>query len=171
MRGHRHGTPAARPCWSYLFFLISQVFPWMLRVFRSLLGVAPPGKSMDDQTEAPKGERGHLLCALFFIRHNIPYPTRPCTPHTPPNHHEKFFATPLPSLPRPRQKNATSDLFEQLGQMPGGDSLSVHVSFFEIYGGRCQDLLNHRYMMYIQRAGRRGEGGSRGLRERRLPVI
>lgn len=52
---------------------------------------------------------------------------------------------PAPASPsRARQKNATNDLFEQLGQIPAGGSLSVHVSFFEIYGGRCQDLLNHR---------------------------
>ena len=35
--------------------------------------------------------------------------------------------------------------------MPAGGSLSVHVSFFEIYGGRCQDLLNHRHDRFYER--------------------
>lgn len=43
------------------------------------------------------------------------------------------------------QRNATGDLFNQLSEMAGGDSLSVFVSFFEIYGGHCQDLLNDRW--------------------------
>ncbi|CAM9960373.1 unnamed protein product [Ectocarpus fasciculatus] len=63
------------------------------------------------------------------------------------------------------QKNATSDLFDQLGQMPGGGSLSVHVSFFEIYGGRCQDLLNHRHRCVVREDGK-GEVVIAGLQEK-----
>ena len=34
------------------------------------------------------------------------------------------------------------------------DSLSVHVSFFEIYGGRCIDLLNSRKRLAVREDGR-----------------
>ncbi|CAM9277658.1 unnamed protein product [Pylaiella littoralis] len=63
------------------------------------------------------------------------------------------------------QKNATSDLFEQLAQMPSRGSLSVHVSFFEIYGGRCQDLLNHRHRCVVREDGK-GEVVIAGLEEK-----
>eukprot|EP00903_Cladosiphon_okamuranus_P015554 g14359.t1 len=63
------------------------------------------------------------------------------------------------------QKNATSDLFDQLAEMPGGDALSVHVSFFEIYGGRCQDLLNHRHRCVVREDGK-GEVVIAGLQEK-----
>lgn len=42
------------------------------------------------------------------------------------------------------QEHAVDDLFSLLAEAPGGHHLGVYVSFFEIYGGRCQDLLNHR---------------------------
>ena len=36
------------------------------------------------------------------------------------------------------------DLFISLDEDPAYANVQVAVSFFEIYGGRCQDLLNNR---------------------------
>lgn len=43
------------------------------------------------------------------------------------------------------------DLFTLLQRMQSG--LQVYVSFFEIYGGRCQDLLNGRQRLTIREDG------------------
>eukprot|EP01084_Bolivina_argentea_P060308 110184_1 len=52
------------------------------------------------------------------------------------------------------QEQASRDLFHLLrkdSQISG--SLSVLVSFFEIYGGRCQDLLNNRHRVHVREDG------------------
>ena len=45
------------------------------------------------------------------------------------------------------------DLFAELDQRPE-HGLLVFVSFFEIYGGRCQDLLNNRYRLEVREDGK-----------------
>lgn len=42
--------------------------------------------------------------------------------------------------------------------------LSLYVSFFEIYGGRCQDLLNNRHRLVVREDGR-GDVVITGLEE------
>lgn len=66
------------------------------------------------------------------------------------------------------QQNAARDLFELL-RASGGPSqeppaLQVLVSFFEIYGGRCQDLLNDRERLLIREDGK-GDVVIGGLQE------
>eukprot|EP00624_Nannochloropsis_granulata_P006287 evm.model.NODE_46436_length_6083_cov_22.984055.2 len=56
------------------------------------------------------------------------------------------------------QKQVVADVFAHLGdtpstaQAPGG--LAVFVSYFEIYGGRCQDLLNERHRLLVREDGK-----------------
>ena len=45
------------------------------------------------------------------------------------------------------QEMAVQDLFNDL---EGSNDLDVTVSFFEIYGGRCQDLLNERHRLIVR---------------------
>jgi hypothetical protein len=48
------------------------------------------------------------------------------------------------------QALAAQDIFSLKEQLPNhGAGLSVYISFFEIYGGRCQDLLNHRHKLEV----------------------
>jgi hypothetical protein len=56
------------------------------------------------------------------------------------------------------QQQVVADVFAHLGnthstaQAPGG--LAVFVSYFEIYGGRCQDLLNERHRLLVREDGK-----------------
>ncbi|EWM30551.1 kinesin motor domain containing protein [Nannochloropsis gaditana] len=56
------------------------------------------------------------------------------------------------------QQQVVVDVFAHLSQAhatqqaPGG--LGVYVSYFEIYGGRCQDLLNHRHKLLVREDGK-----------------
>ena len=52
------------------------------------------------------------------------------------------------------QAQATLDIFTLLARRAGGPALSVFVSFFEIYGGRCQDLLNNRHRLIVREDGK-----------------
>jgi kinesin family member 2/24 len=52
------------------------------------------------------------------------------------------------------QESAASDIFSTIEEEHGHDSLGVRVSFFEIYGGRCIDLLNRRSRLSIREDGR-----------------
>lgn len=49
------------------------------------------------------------------------------------------------------QKFVADDLFALLDQ--GGMNVQVFVSYFEIYGGRCQDLLNNRQRLNVREDG------------------
>jgi hypothetical protein len=49
---------------------------------------------------------------------------------------------------------AVRDVFADLDQRPDLRDVSVAVSFFEIYGPKCQDLLNGRGKLAVRR--RRG---------------
>mmetsp|Transcript_41184 Transcript_41184/g.54199 ORF Transcript_41184/g.54199 Transcript_41184/m.54199 type:complete len:644 (+) Transcript_41184:338-2269(+) len=52
------------------------------------------------------------------------------------------------------QEYATQDLYGELNSSAAGKNLEVLVSFFEIYGGRCQDLLNRRHRLNIREDGK-----------------
>ena len=54
------------------------------------------------------------------------------------------------------QERAVQDLFAELDNSsdPQLRDLEVLVSFFEIYGGRCQDLLNERHRLQVGRTAR-----------------
>jgi kinesin family protein 2/24 len=45
------------------------------------------------------------------------------------------------------------DLFELLDSDPAHQNTMASVSFFEIYGGRCQDLLNNRNRLCVREDG------------------
>lgn len=64
------------------------------------------------------------------------------------------------------QKFMAEDLFHLLetDSHYQSENLQVGVSFFEIYGGRCQDLLNHRHRLEIREDGD-GEVQVAGLEE------
>lgn len=63
------------------------------------------------------------------------------------------------------QKYVAEDLFHLLeSDKDYAENLTVAVSFFEIYGGRCQDLLNHRNRLDIREDGK-GEVQVAGLEE------
>ena len=47
------------------------------------------------------------------------------------------------------QRRAARELFELLPAPPSGLICAVDVSFFEIYGGRCQDLLHGRRRLQV----------------------
>ena len=49
------------------------------------------------------------------------------------------------------QSLLVDDLFQLLEE--GDGSLQVFISFFEIYGGRCQDLLNNRNRLNVREDG------------------
>jgi len=61
------------------------------------------------------------------------------------------------------QRRTTEDLFQLMSQY-GPRSLKVYLSFYEIYGGRCQDLLNNRNRVEVREDGR-GEVHIVGLNE------
>jgi len=61
------------------------------------------------------------------------------------------------------QSLVAQDLFSLLDQTPS-HGLAVFVSFFEIYGGRCQDLLNNRCRLNVREDGK-GEVVVAGLEE------
>ncbi len=44
---------------------------------------------------------------------------------------------------------AAHDLFAELDARPELNDVEILVSFFEIYGGRCQDLLNARHRLEV----------------------
>lgn len=46
-----------------------------------------------------------------------------------------------------------NDLFEYLTNRPEFSHIQVQVSYFEIYGGRCQDLLNNRERLNVREDG------------------
>jgi kinesin family protein 2/24 len=46
-----------------------------------------------------------------------------------------------------------SDLYAHLGASEKTSSIAVLVSYFEIYGGRCQDLLNNRLRLQVREDG------------------
>jgi len=54
------------------------------------------------------------------------------------------------------QAQATRDIFNLLARRDDSASpnLTVFVSFFEIYGGRCQDLLNNRHRLIVREDGK-----------------
>jgi len=56
------------------------------------------------------------------------------------------------------QRQVVADVFAHLGNTPstaqGPGGLSVFVSYFEIYGGRCQDLLNERHRLSVREDGK-----------------
>ncbi len=52
------------------------------------------------------------------------------------------------------QEMAAEDIFDSLERKYAHENLTVTVSFFEIYGGRCIDLLNHRARLSIREDGR-----------------
>mmetsp|Transcript_20826 Transcript_20826/g.28312 ORF Transcript_20826/g.28312 Transcript_20826/m.28312 type:complete len:642 (-) Transcript_20826:506-2431(-) len=62
------------------------------------------------------------------------------------------------------QSMAVDDLFSEIASTPEHSSVTVHVSFFEIYGGRCQDLLNERHRLIVREDGK-GEVHVSGLEE------
>ncbi|CAN0038863.1 unnamed protein product, partial [Phaeothamnion confervicola] len=67
------------------------------------------------------------------------------------------------------QQHAVDDLFallDEAGDGGGGGEgpLQVYVSFFEIYGGRCQDLLNNRHRLAVREDGK-GDVHIAGLEE------
>jgi kinesin family member 2/24 len=63
------------------------------------------------------------------------------------------------------QKQSADDLFALLDAQPEhAASLHVYVSFFEIYGGRCQDLLNSRHRLDVREDGQ-GDVHIAGLEE------
>ena len=64
------------------------------------------------------------------------------------------------------QKFIAEDLFHLLNNTDDASlsDLQVMVTFFEIYGGRCQDLLNHRHRLVIREDGT-GEVVVAGLEE------
>ncbi|GMH82629.1 hypothetical protein TrVE_jg5098 [Triparma verrucosa] len=65
------------------------------------------------------------------------------------------------------QKMVATDIFTKLGEEEGrckGSDTVVTVSFFELYGGRCQDLLNERCRLKILEDGK-GEVVVQGLEE------
>eukprot|EP00953_Heterococcus_sp_UTEX-ZZ885_P000984 1040-Heterococcus_DN1.PRE.1 len=63
------------------------------------------------------------------------------------------------------QKQSADDLFALLDAQPEhAASLHVYVSFFEIYGGRCQDLLNARHRLDVREDGQ-GDVHIAGLEE------
>lgn len=51
------------------------------------------------------------------------------------------------------QKSMVSDLYAHLGASEKTSSIAVLVSYFEIYGGRCQDLLNNRLRLQVREDG------------------
>lgn len=52
------------------------------------------------------------------------------------------------------QQQASRDIFTVLDGSGVGSNLCVFVSFFEIYGGRCQDLLNNRHRLIVREDGK-----------------
>ncbi|CAM9297213.1 unnamed protein product, partial [Chrysoparadoxa australica] len=63
------------------------------------------------------------------------------------------------------QKRCGEDLFRLIAEDAHLEqSLSVYVSFFEIYGGRCQDLLNKRHRLAVREDGK-GDVHIAGLEE------
>jgi kinesin family protein 2/24 len=51
------------------------------------------------------------------------------------------------------QKYMVGDLYAQLASAERGVGVQVYVSYFEIYGGRCQDLLNNRQRLQVREDG------------------
>ena len=51
------------------------------------------------------------------------------------------------------QRYIAHDLYRILSDSPVYMNIQVAVSFFEIYGGRCQDLLNNRNKLTVREDG------------------
>ena len=51
------------------------------------------------------------------------------------------------------QKSMVDDLYAHLGASEKTSGIAVLVSYFEIYGGRCQDLLNNRQRLQVREDG------------------
>lgn len=62
------------------------------------------------------------------------------------------------------QEMAIRDLFAEMSARPDLKNIEIFVSFFEIYGNRCQDLLNGRHRLNVREDGR-GEVHVAGLQE------
>ena len=62
------------------------------------------------------------------------------------------------------QEMAVNDLFEEMDHFSDLNDVEIFVSFYEIYGGRCQDLLNHRHRLVVREDGK-GEVHIAGLQE------
>ena len=45
------------------------------------------------------------------------------------------------------------DIFDQANSKYGENEITYNMSFFEIYGGRCYDLLNKRKKLVIREDG------------------
>ena len=52
------------------------------------------------------------------------------------------------------QQQASRDIFSTLKSGQAFAGLVAYVSFFEIYGGRCQDLLNNRHRLLVREDGK-----------------
>ena len=63
------------------------------------------------------------------------------------------------------QNLAAHDLFAGLGSMPSSARPTVHMAFYEIYGGRCFDVLHNRAKVAIREDGR-GNVQAVGLRHK-----
>jgi len=62
------------------------------------------------------------------------------------------------------QEMAIRDLFAEMEARPDLNDVDIFVSFFEIYGNRCQDLLNNRHRLNVREDGK-GEVHVAGLQE------
>ena len=62
------------------------------------------------------------------------------------------------------QNLVVKDLFDELDKTSDYNDMEIFVSFFEIYGGRCQDLLNKRHRLNVREDGK-GEVHVAGLEE------
>lgn len=51
------------------------------------------------------------------------------------------------------QSLLADDLFHLINTSPSYSNLLVQISYFEIYGGRCQDLLNNRERLNVREDG------------------
>ena len=52
------------------------------------------------------------------------------------------------------QKSIANDLYQMIESDEAAEtSYEVFISFFEIYGGRCQDLLNNRNRLNVREDG------------------
>ncbi len=51
------------------------------------------------------------------------------------------------------QKSVAEELFATIANYPSKYPIAIMVSYFEIYGGRCQDLLNSRQRLNVREDG------------------